>query len=179
MHVEWSEATSSKRDQLACELASIIWVYVLDVHWSPHWDAHISLETADFALLEGMMICQPCTESFLLHPVEKVVIYETQHQSDHGCQIVMAQWILIKICGETQVLSPQKENVSYGQRSAGKEGSPPSLVFSFSSSKILLQSEGSIEVNGSFSFSCLKNYSSIVAKSKESSGSQNCLVSNP
>ena len=77
------------------------------------------------------------------------------------------------------MLSPQKENVSYVQRSAGKKGSPPSLVFSFSSSKILLQSEGRVKVNGSFSFSCLKNYSSSVAKSKESSGSQNCLVSNP
>lgn len=39
------EAASSKRDQLACELASVLWVY----------DAHISLETADFALLEGMI----------------------------------------------------------------------------------------------------------------------------
>lgn len=26
IHMEWSEATSSKRDQLACELASVIWV---------------------------------------------------------------------------------------------------------------------------------------------------------
>ena len=138
MHVEWSEATSSKRDQLACELASVIWVYVLYVHWSPHWDAHISFETADFALLEEMVFCQLCTESFLLHPVEKVVIHETQHQSDCGCQIVMAQWILIKIRGETQVLSPQKENVSYVQHSAGKEDSPPSLVFSFFSSEIFL-----------------------------------------
>lgn len=55
----------------------------------------------------------------------------------------------------------------------------PSLVFSFSGSRILLHSEGRVEVHASFSFYFLKNYSFSLAKRKESSGSQNWLVSNP
>ena len=61
----------------------------------------------------------------------------------------------------------------------GRQTLSPFLIFSFSSSRILHPSEGRVEVNGSFSFSFLKNYSFSFAKRKESPGSQNCLVSNP
>lgn len=52
-------------------------------------------------------------------------------------------------------------------------------AFSSSNRRDLLGSEGRVEVNGSFSFFCFKNYFCSFAKRKESPERHSCLVSKP
>lgn len=167
-----------------------------------HWDACPFPETARFPFLKRMIARQSWVESLLCRQWKKVVAHEMQHQSDYESRIFMAPQIWRRICGEKKkswVLRGRRVLVERAPFLGGCFAGPWLLCCPVSPSSsahpagiwtlslplwhFLYPTPGiffsRVEVNGSFSFFCFKNYFFSFAKGKESSGSHSCLVSNP